>query len=97
MPKFAIYEIWTREWVVDAHNLNAAHNMVNPSSTNREDLAFSNCHIIPFDVPKDRCVSCGEVKKVCCNTGYVDNPDGSTTHTDPVCRKCCEYHNNYVK
>ena len=38
---------------------------------------------------KALCVSCGEFKIVCCDTGCVEHENGSTEHQDPFCVTCC--------
>lgn len=32
-----------------------------------------------------QCIICGEIREVCCDTGYSDNG----IHVDPICEKCC--------
>lgn len=43
MPKYVVYEIWTRSRVVDAKNEQDAYNLGEPEP--REDLSLSNWHI----------------------------------------------------
>lgn len=37
------------------------------------------------------CSVCGESKPICCDNGYVDNEDGSRTHSDAVCVDCHDH------
>jgi len=37
-----------------------------------------------------RCIVCKKEKKVCCNSSFTKNADGSLTHKDPVCFDCCK-------
>ncbi len=35
------------------------------------------------------CGVCGRNKPVCCDDGYTENEDGTTTHVGAVCVDCC--------
>ncbi len=36
------------------------------------------------------CSVCEELAEVWCDDGYIENPDGTVEHDNPVCRACCE-------
>jgi len=39
---------------------------------------------------KAKCVSCGQVKEVCCDYGFeIDEATGVSTHWEPYCSDCC--------
>jgi hypothetical protein len=50
MPKFVVYEIWTRAKVVEAENQTQALEMTEPEPGNsiHEELNFSNWHVVPL-------------------------------------------------
>ncbi len=43
------------------------------------------------------CVTCGELKLVCCDSGYMTRQDGTVQHFDPFCVDCCPTTKDHVK
>ena len=56
MPKFVIYEVWTRATVMDATDEETA--LLN-HSPNPEDLNLCNWHAVPVDTMLDQAASYG--------------------------------------
>jgi len=42
------------------------------------------------------CGVCGRNKRVCCDDGYAENEDGTTTHVGAVCVDCCHGHRGSI-
>ena len=53
MPKYVVYEIWTRARVVEAENLSDAYNVGEPTKRGVVGLGLSNWHVVRMaDTPE---------------------------------------------
>ena len=71
----------------------------NEADAEADGLAEVRCDYPPHHSAGDcgcfpdlaECGVCGYNKQVCCDEGYTDNEDGSTTHVGAVCVDCCTH------